>query len=68
MSHGEWRASGGGVRVSRTRRSRAMYVSASGSGRMSDERLPSAAASFGTLQISQLRGLSAMMRSSASFR
>lgn len=43
-----------------------MYVSASG--RMSDERLPSAAASFGTLQISQLRGLSAMMRSSASFR
>lgn len=45
-----------------------MYVSASGSGRMSDERLPSAAASFGTLQISQLRGLSAMMRSSASFR
>lgn len=66
MSHGEWRASGGGVRVSRTRRSRAMYVSASG--RMSDERLPSAAASFGTLQISQLRGLSAMMRSSASFR
>ena len=45
-----------------------MYVSASGSGRMSDKRLPSAAASFGTFQISQLRGLSAMMRSSASFR